>query len=146
MPAYETKANLLDEEHAISSWLSRHPKLTYAKTPKFYPFDFYTMKDGVAQSFVEVKVRRADVSKYGSLIVSLQKLAAIGQYTDLTGIPSIILLHDENGLHSWRLTPGYLSVQRAGRTDRGDPNDMEPCVHIPFKAFHFIRPLEFLGA
>ena len=99
-------------------------------------WDFDMVKDGKVVAIVEVKCRTNPMRKYPTYMVSATKATTIRDEAVSRRIAGVLLVRwsDAVGwvrldrLRDWNVTSG-------GRTDRADPLDIEPVLHVAITRF-----------
>jgi len=138
-PLYET-SNDLSNEHNVALFLQDawHCKLT--KMPIRYHLDYVITKEGdTAVGFCEIKTRNYsmdDITKMGGYLMSIGKWSSAKQLYDCSGLPFFLAVRTLDGIWYSKFTdfkPSSVSVR--GRTDRGDWQDIEPCVLLDTSMF-----------
>lgn len=128
-PEHETDEDRFAEKRFADSM---GPRLNseFIKLPKYYIVDFVVKKNGKIIGFAEFKRRNNPSDKYDTIMLALAKWMKLCEYSQYGGAWFWIQYDDclkwikvEQSL--------YPSIEWSGRTDRGDPADKEPCVHIP---------------
>lgn len=129
-PVYETAADRANEmsvaERLVAAW-----KCQVFKNPDFYPLDYSIVQGKAVKGLCEIKCRNAH---YPTLLLSLHKWMAGLEFTRCTGLPAFLVARTPEGLFRMQIEPMALSVEIAGRKDRGDSQDQEPCVMIPYSS------------
>lgn len=106
------------------------------RCPKYYPFDWSLVADpGELTALLECKIRRR---RFGSAyMVSLHKVAEMRAYAATAQCDPILgvywELEDEVGIVN--LLHCNMSSGIGGRRDRGDSQDREPVIFIPYREF-----------
>lgn len=138
-PTYETEGDKNREAKVIDS-LCAVWECNATKLPKFYKQDWaLTSVGGTVRALVEVKCRTHPRERYPTLILSLEKWLALAMLSEHTNAKGILAVQFSDGIFwmvakpqpQWRIAIG-------GRTDRNDPDDVEPVVHIPTNS---LKPL-----
>ena len=134
-PLYETESDRVHEYDVMSDVYRKFGADEFLKLPMSYGFDFALYKQNQLKAVVEVKCRK---QRYDTLILSLQKfMCGLGYLRE--GIPAfLVVVWDGHGTFVRRFREFDLKVLRiefGGRSDRGDPDDQEPVVHIPIEEF-----------
>jgi hypothetical protein len=137
-PWYETQANRDDEERIAEAvrvaWkLDDKHKLD----PKKYGLDWQMDRGGslthrYAAVWVETKRRYVDPASIRPLILSLHKVMSARWLHQESGLPCYLVVEFNGGVLRYAdlLPRRPRRIAWDGRTDRGDPGDMEPCVLI----------------
>ena len=134
-PVYETDENLAQEKQVLAL-LCRHWECVSEKMPLRYELDYLLIRRRKAVAWLEIKVRTNNYGYYPSYMISLGKIMAARRLTEATSLPSFLVVQ-------WRDWKGYIrldnlekfEISMGGRTDRGDPQDMEPVVLFPIGNF-----------
>jgi hypothetical protein len=115
-------------ERAVAGAAFEPHGLSVRKLPLAYEVDFAVLRGERVIGVVEVKIRgRA----YETLMLSLHKLQALRRYAG-SGLRAWLLVSVPAGVYAKRIRPDEpIDVRWGGRTDRGDPQDVEPVVHLP---------------
>lgn len=138
-PTYESIGDLMLEE-TVAEHLAKVWNGTMQKMEKFYPVDYALMQNGEVAFWVEIKCRNyssTELAKMGGYMLSVKKLSEIRKLLDTTGIPTDLVVKLTDGIYAARLLGigPRLKVVIAGRRDRGDPADLEPCAMLPMGHF-----------
>lgn len=135
-PRYETDADLASEKAIATAWGAKYGAEPH-KLPDGprYSIDFWFTKGRVLVAVAEVKDRRGWKLEYGTIILGLSKVKALYEY-HLMGIPAYFIVRLIGSVYFIRIDDRIKDwvIDRMGRTDRGDKDDMEPCYHIPMGA------------
>lgn len=137
-PIYETQADL-NNESAIISRLSSAWNTSFHKLPIRYHLDYAATKNGKVVGYLEIKVRKytmAQIDKWGGYMLSIGKLQAAKQMCEISSSSFCLVVQCTDGLY-WMTIKDFseFPVVITGRTDRGDAQDIEPCVLIPGARF-----------
>lgn len=130
-PTYETEEDR-SRERAVADILAEKWNCTFNKNPAFYPIDFsLTRNSKRVVAFCEIKCWKSDPKK-DFVILSLHKWIDGLQIVKATNIRCLVVFSFPSGRILYRdINDDKLNVIFSGRTDRGDPDDLEPCVVIP---------------
>jgi hypothetical protein len=135
-PRYEMPKDLTREAE-FSRVVGQKFYCTFSKMPDRYGLDFCMLRDGAVTAFAEVKVRSNPRDKYPTYMIALSKVMSANGLNAATGLPCFLLVRWTDCWGYVRLDgkveQGSLSV--GGRTDRGDPQDVEPVSLIPTSRF-----------
>lgn len=138
-PLYESAYDLAFEQMFCEKLV---PWLNFRKVPRSYGFDFVG-RDNNLPIIAELKNRKnynmVDIPD-GRLILSLLKYNVFRSYHDI-GYKTFLYVAAKDGL--WRIDGtdcvmfpnGAPELTFAGRRDRNDPADIEPCVLYETKNF-----------
>ena len=140
-PLYETEADRTVEREAIEKLASAWG-LDFAKMKISSVIDFALLDGKKVVAVAEVKGRNyssADIERFGGLILSAGKMLAAQGWVALLRVPFVLVVRLADGLFYMVIEPGgdwpELSVEMAGRKDRNDWQDIEPCCLIPMSLF-----------
>lgn len=136
MRLYETADDLRNEAVAIAT-LCEALQCTSAKMPLRSRADAVLVKDGEARTIVEFKQRKVRRRAYDTYMIGKAKYDALLAWRD-HGFKSVLLVQWRDEL-AYVLLPVEHEVAEGGRTDRGDPRDIEAVVHIPTDAFTTVK-------
>ena len=108
------------------------------KIPEMYP-DFWCERDAKLKCFVEVKCRTGPSTQYETYFIDLYKVRTGIQWSAYMSVPFFLIVE-------WTDRAAYIEVTHprvedcriGGRTDRNDPNDIEPVVHTDIKEFRHL--------
>jgi hypothetical protein len=138
-PIYETPDDLHNEADVLrlisQLWPSKFHKL-----PIRYHLDYAATKDnGAVVAYLEIKVRKHSmdqIDKWGGYMLSLAKLQTAEALCRISKAVFVLVVKCPEGVY-WSKISDFTQfpVVIAGRTDRGDSQDVEPCVMIPTKLF-----------
>ena len=137
-PIYETAKDRKIEQ-AIINELSDAWKIFYQKLPIKHRLDFALLDDKKAViAWAEVKRRDNDSTTYDTYMLSLDKYMSGMQLFKLTGLPFYMVVKFSDGLYYCEvslLSYAQLNISFGGRTDRGDSQDVEPCIYFDSNLF-----------
>jgi hypothetical protein len=135
-PTYETAKDRV-KEAAVAETIGRHFNCFAKKLPLSYPLDFVMVRDRRVEGWLEVKCRNYASTDFDTLMLSCQKYSAAIRLSSVTGRPVNLAVQ-------WTDMLGFLNlpcdgdVIWGGRSDRGDWQDAEPCMHFPIAKFRRI--------
>ncbi len=137
-PLYETQDNLSSESD-VAGYLSKIWKCDMVKLPIRYHLDFVAQRGKNAVAFCEVKVRNYSmdqIERMGGYMLSLGKWSSAKQICEASGLPFILIIKTTDGIW-FALIESFKpdSVIVNGRQDRGDWQDIEPCILIKKSRF-----------
>ncbi len=137
-PIYESDADLANEAQVMAI-LSGKWGAQFHKLPIKYHIDYAAAKDGIVVAYVEVKVRRYSmdqIDKWGGYMLSVAKLQTAQQLCHISKAVFCLVVQCTDGLY-WAAIKDFseFPVVITGRSDRGDAQDIEPCVLIPKSRF-----------
>ena len=117
--------------------LRRGKETTYLIIPCSYKYviDYFITTDyGKVVSAVECKWYKRDWRDYDyHFPISVHKIKHLLQWGKAFNCTPFMLMRNKSGLHYLKIDESVLSrnkVKLYGRTDRNDPNDLEPMVFI----------------
>ena len=111
-------------------------KCTAEKLPIKYELDYLLLREGTGVAWLEIKSRTNPRTAYPTYMISLGKIMAARRLSEASQFPSFLLVQ-------WSDYCGYVRLDSLldfeiafdGRTDRGDPDDIEPVALIPLEEF-----------
>ena len=137
-PVYETEKDRKMEQ-AIINELSDAWKIFYQKLPIKHRLDFALLDDKkIVTAWAEVKRRDNDSTTYDTYMLSLDKYMSGMKLYKLTGLPFYLVVKFSDGLYYCEvslLSYAQLNLSFGGRTDRGDSQDVEPCIYFDSNLF-----------
>lgn len=145
---YETPSDLATEAAILDKYVRDQKSrsrvyLKWFKLPAHrYCIDaaLCNMQD-VVRGWVEVKARVGDPDLYDEWYVSLFKIRSGLDLLATTDLPFILLFDWSGRTFKANLTSVFrCRVGWSGRTDRNDPQDVEPVVYLPRQWFTEIVP------
>jgi len=132
-PTYETEEDL-KRETEISLIVSQAFKCELRKLHKYNQFDYAAIRNGKIVAFLEMRRRNNNMSKYPTMIVSMNKVLSAHLVKIAANLETFFVV-------MWDDCVGYTSLSRqfevqvGGRIDRNDLADIEAVCHIPIKDF-----------
>ena len=138
-PIYETRDDRARQRTAMAR-LCAATGTDARETPDLCAWDYEVVRDGAVVAIAEVKCRLCASSTYPTYMISLRKMDEMGMEAAERGITAILVV-------AWQDRTGFAMIPEAlatglkahgGRTDRGDPADMESVLHIPIDRFKFV--------
>lgn len=135
-PTYETAKDRSNESD-VAAVIARAWGFTAKKLPMQYRIDFGLLDCDTVEAFLEVKDRRPYRSdSFATLILSAAKYEAGLAYSRAFGRPVFLAVRWADRLGVQIIEPRRaLRLVLAGRRDRGDWQDMEPCVALDVRGF-----------
>jgi hypothetical protein len=138
---YETQQDR-DREERVKEHLQAVWKSTLHKLPIRYEVEWLAFrKDGRAVAAIEFKWRSNPSGRFETYLLALGKWMALDRLRVACGLRSILVVEFSDALMFHVLgevDSDEIRIEWGGRTDRSDPNDMEPCVMIPMEKFRAI--------
>lgn len=137
-PIYETNRNKRIENR-IAEKLGEHWNCQIVKLKAAYAeIDRAAIRDEEIGAFVEIKRRYVDRETYPDIILSLSKVKEAFVLESCSGKPCYFVVQFNDCLAWAKMVVKGRTVRMAGRFDRDDPQDVEPCVAIPIDEFKVI--------
>lgn len=140
-PTYETKEDFANEA-AVAAAVERAWGVTTTALKPFYGLDRAVFTDGKMTGILEIKCRNYSYKKidgWGGLIISASKILAASQWHRSLRMTFALALGLPDGVFAMWVNPDdewpVFEIALAGRTDRGDAHDIEPCCLIPMARF-----------
>jgi hypothetical protein len=138
-PNYETQDDV-DAQSRVLDDLALAWKCEWVPLPKFYETDAALMRGREVMAFVEVKCRNAERRTYPTLILSVHKWLYLRALGERLRAKSILVVGYTDGIFWLDVKAAELPpIVFGGRADRGDGQDIEPCVDIPIGLFKPLR-------
>lgn len=140
-PVYQTPADQRAERETAAqlraAWgweLSRFPALSEA--------DWLAHKAGRIVAVVELKTRTHLYGRYDTYLLSAHKWVDVRALAHVWRVEPVLVIRFGNGELFWADldVAKVVAVQLGGRRDRGDPQDVEPCVHLPIDQLRKVIP------
>jgi hypothetical protein len=132
-PTYENDATLKAERDLIDR-VSERWNFTAHKNPKSYRVDFSLTRQDKIVAFAEAKCRQFPSSRYPTYLLSLAKYMAMCEIARMTDTKAFLLVQWTDRI-GFVFFPCPFELEMGGRTDRNDPDDIEPVVLIDLKEF-----------
>jgi len=132
-PVYETELNR-KKELAVAQAFADHFHYDIYRLPKFYQMDFAAYQNGQLVRWIEVKTRTCKSTDYNTYMLDFAKFEAGINIQNASQRLALLVVQWSDTMKYWTFRPGY-TIKPGGRTDRGDPDDVVPCVHIPIHQF-----------
>jgi hypothetical protein len=133
-PTYESYQNV-SEELQIAATFCEVFGCKYEQYPPLHHLNGKFTVGGRTAAVVEIKQRRNKSTTYPTLMISAAKCANGRDWGQKENAPFILLVKFTDGLFMTKATRKYQEAI-GGRTDRGDPNDLERCAYIPMEKFY----------
>ena len=133
-PYYETQDDLNNEKQ-IAKVIENVFKCELYKMPIKLSLDFMAMRNGKAVSFIEVRQRKNDMTRYGTYMISLYKLMMANNLTQATKLPCFLAVQFTDKFAITKFPPEDFYVNVEGSVKRGDPQDIEPMAHFNIENF-----------
>ena len=140
-PMYETPEDLANEKQ-ICNALTEKFGSEFQKLPIRYHADYLIMKNGTSRGWMEIKQRSIPSYTYSSFLIDLNKVMRMTELSRETSLPSILVVRWSDNRIGFCHINGPFSVVFAGRTDRNDIEDKQPCALIPLSNFIFIDEVD----
>jgi hypothetical protein len=136
-PTYETAADLANEA-GLLQFIAERAGCTAHKIPKRYHSDHAMVRGGEVVAFVEAKCRTFPSTKFPTYMLSLEKVLAARAFLGAGKNAFLAVRWSDNRVATVNLARCVFKVVVGGRTDRGDPDDIEPVAMIPLSEFKFL--------
>lgn len=136
-PIYETGFDLTNERDFAAD-LESYWQMKLQKLPIKYHVDFAAMRADDIAALIEIKCRQGDrVNQSDMYFIAVDKLMNGIRLAEFMGVPFLLVIRCdiEGEFQDWfcdviEAYPDML-FKIAGRSDRDDPDDVEPCAFIP---------------
>ena len=139
---YETQKDL-DHENGAKPFIEKSFNCEIKKVdPHKYGFDWMLYKGKKAFACAEYKRRWVGFNEYPFIILSAAKFLKAITFGQMLEGGFYFFVEFDDGLFGapFRLKPEsisrYFDIGWGGRTDRDDPEDSEPVVHVPISKFY----------
>lgn len=133
---YETQKDQLAEarvaKRVAAKWDCRPIKLR-----PLYVIDYAMLRDGKCHAFVEIKCRSYSMRQMddmGGFMLSLDKWCKGNELAKAGGTSFVIVVDAVGGIY-WYSGTEHDGLSFGGRTDRDDPQDVEPVVLLKAARF-----------
>lgn len=146
---FEKKSDLENEEKVVKFIEFIWPSKAF-KLPIKYHLDYLlqnkTTKENIA--FIEIKCTNYSMeqfARFGGYRISLEKWITACKLHEITGIPCHLIVRTTDGLYYCDMdNTNRPDIVVFGRTDRNDPQDIEPAVLLtPDRFIEFIDTGEY---
>lgn len=137
-PLYETAGDV-NNEQAVARDVESAFQCRLVKLPIRYGLDYAIEDEGQIKAWAEVKVRNYTMKSIGNMggyLLSLGKWMAAKSLYESTNLPFVLIVRTTDGLYYSKFKSFIARVEIRGRQDRGDWQDMEPCVLIDVGRFN----------
>lgn len=138
-PQYQTTDDVANE---VKLMRVAYPDRKAIKLPRSYHADFWIPKtDVLPPVVVECKQRSAHFGEYDTYMIALGKFMRCKELAEIMGGLFDIVVGWGDGaiavaqIRYRKSDPFPYTIKPGGRTDRGDPADIEPMVHIGMRSF-----------
>ncbi len=132
-PTYESKSDL-ENEAVFQRYILDRGYTAVKLAAQFYQVDWIFLKDNKIVRFAEFKRRQVNSSTYPDIILSLHKWEALLLWGKYKPSAFFVTFNDKTMFIKATNNHGY-KIALAGRRDRGDKQDIEPCIHLPITDF-----------
>ena len=132
-PIYETKEDVAKEEY-VARRITEARGYMMVKLPRLSHMDYAAFTTEKMKAFIEIKCRKNTMARYDSMMVGMDKVLYARNVYQHFGINSFLFVQ-------WTDALGYVSFQEdctidlGGRTDRGDPNDVNLHAYFDISKF-----------
>lgn len=138
-PLYETAVDV-NNEQAVARDVESAFQCVLHKLPIRYGLDYALEDEGQIKAWAEVKVRSYTMQAIGNMggyLLSLGKWIAARALCESTGLPFVLIVRATDGLYYAKFKTFHAArIEMKGRHDRGDWQDIEPCVLIETGRFN----------
>jgi len=133
-PRYETESDRANERE-VAQKINAAWGVEVVKLPNLYPSDYAITKGKHITALLEIKCRTHEVDTFETLWLSLWKVSGCKMMALEAEIPFYLVVRFKHEIR-WLMVSQKYPVIFAGRTDRGDWQDMEPVVEFPVSKFN----------
>ena len=135
---YENETNR-NNEQAAKVTLEASWSVTLRKLPIKYGAEWVAFRGDQAVAVIEYKNRPHDSTRFPTYLLSVHKWMSMRSLANTIGVPAILVVEFVDGMRHCTLEDEMATTAWAGRRDRGDADDLEPCMMIPMDRFGYIR-------
>jgi Holliday junction resolvase-like predicted endonuclease len=137
---YETKAHRASEAR-VRRVLADKWRCEVVASPDAAPYDALFRRGGEVSAMVEIRCRSVSWGHYRDLIISKKKVDQMHRLAHASQRPvkCLFVVAFTDAIVGLSLEPEAYAVTKGGRTDRGDPNDVELVYQIPTDWFNLIE-------
>ena len=138
-PSYETEADRMRQK-AVADFVAEKFGARFISTPRQYPFDYLVQfDDGAPMLLCEIKCRTRRRLSAESWILSAMKFVHARTFRDTFGVDTIFVFRFGDGeVAYFDALARKRELGFGGRSDRNDPQDMEPVARIMSTEFRHI--------
>lgn len=133
-PLYESESDR-SNERAVAQQINASWGVEVVKLPGLYPSDYAITKGKHITALLEIKCRNHELDTFETLWLSLRKVSGCKSMALEAEIPFYLVVRFKHEIR-WMLVAKKYPTIFAGRTDRGDWQDMEPLVEFPVSKFN----------
>jgi hypothetical protein len=138
-PIYENTASKLNEEQVAAKVCAKWG-CSAQKMPRKMQLDYAMHRDKKVEAFLEVKCRTNSIFDFPCYFISLSKVLESKRIAEATGLPCFLAVRSvDQRIHMIRLDNEPFTVEIAGRFDRNDPEDIEPCCFFEVGKFKELK-------
>ena len=143
-PVYEKEQDRVNEQRVAEVILGVAKGVDRAKKLSFtYHVDYALCNGDTIMAWLEVKCRDVPFGAYPDIILSLHKWHHGLMLEEWSKAPFYVAFRFNDGIYLARASKCEgISYRCAGRTDRGNEKDHEPCVAIPLSNFKSVNSLK----
>ena len=144
-PLYESSEDRSKEAN-VANQIANYWLLSAVKLKPACEIDFALVRSGAVVAIMEVKCRNysyKQLDKLGGLMLSCHKMSALRRWHADFPLGAAIAIQLTDGIYIWSIKSEeaferFPEIRMMGRMDRGDVQDIEPCVIIPMNKFRKI--------
>jgi hypothetical protein len=143
-PTYETQQDL-DNEASVAKVIGEKWGVDVHKLKNYFALDYALCRDKTVVAIAEIKCRNYSYDKldsFGGVIISAHKISEAQKWHDQFRIAFVLALKLTDGIymHTVKAVESFplYPLTIAGRKDRGDDQDIEPCCLISMDKFQRI--------
>lgn len=136
-PIYESEGDRKMQKKIIDIFRKEYGA-EVTEMPPLHPYDYQLTSHDVMVGLAEVKRRMVDSNKYEHIWLSKQKVDEVMREASVLQVPFFFVVEFDDGVWWVEMKPPY-PVQKGGRTDRGDEQDIEDVYCIPSKSFRSVK-------
>ena len=123
------------KEDEVAEYVARIWKCEQFSNGELAHIDRSFTRAGKLVALVEIKCRNVAKDAYPTYMISYRKVKDGLFQAGMDRVPFILVVKWLNSIGWVKIEERGLIIRPGGRTDRGDPADIEDCVHIPIASF-----------
>ena len=129
-PVYETQENRSQEERVMQAFSLAY-NVQLVRLNSLAGADYIVYRDGTATALAEVKVRKNPRGQYPTYMISATKVYTMIAASEVMKLTPLLVVKWLDSIGWINLATAKGTIKFGGREDRGDSQDMEPCLFIP---------------
>lgn len=136
-PVYESQSDLDNEVEVLTRLKGRG--WSFIKLPKSYHMDYLAFREGKPFSFIEIKTRTFPKNQFDTSFINLDKLIKAKELSSALELGTWLFVQWTDQIGCINLNTCEYEIRLGGRTDRNDPADIGPVIHIKVDDFKELK-------